>query len=147
MLSKSLKDIKSNTMLELEKVLLEAVVRLDIKMFEEFYIYTEDYKQSKRLFLIKDINVAFNKFKELGDTCLKPNLGICNRCNKGCHGHILVGNETKNFMNLLFENEMDKIIGVTECADLKTSNKIKGLNKRIYLHEYNEPGSPNNVPF
>jgi hypothetical protein len=42
---------------------------------------------------------------------------------------------------------MDKIIGVTECANLKTSNKIEGLNKRIYLHEYNAPRSPNNVPF
>ena len=130
MLSKSLKDIKSNTMLELEKVLLEAVIRLDIEMFEEFYIHTEDYKLSKRLFLLKDIGVAFDKFKALGDTYLEPNLGICNRCNKGCHGHILVGNETKNFMNLLFENDMDKIIGVTECADLKTSNKIEGLKKK-----------------
>lgn len=135
------------TISELEKVLLEATKRLDIEMFEEFYIHTEDYKQSKRLFLLKDMAIAFNKFKELGDSYLEPNLGVCNRCNKGCHGHILVGNASKNYMNILFENDMDKIIGVAECADLKTSNKIEGLNKRIYLHEYNEPGSPNNVPF
>ena len=134
-------------MLELEKVLLEATKRLDIEMFKEFYIYTEDYKQSKRLFLLKDIAVAFNKFKEQGDTSLEPILGICNRCNKGCHGHLLVGNKSKNYMSLLFENDMYKIIGVAECADLKTLNKIEGLNNRIYLHEYNEPGSPNNVPF
>ncbi len=135
------------TISELEKVLLEATKRLDIEMFEEFYIHTEDYKQSKRLFLLKDMAIAFNKFKELGDSYLEPNLGVCNRCNKGCHGHILVGNASKNYMNILFENDMDKIIGVAECADLKTSNKIEGLKKRIYLHEYNEPGSPNNVPF
>ncbi len=147
MLNKVENDLKIISMIELEKVLLEATKRLDIEMFEEFYIYTEDYKQAKRLFLLKDMAIAFSKFKELGDTYLEPNIGICNRCNKGCHGHILVGNESKNYMNLLFENEVDKIIGVAECADLKTSNKIEGLNKRIYLHEYNEPGSPNNVPF
>ncbi len=147
MLNKVENDLKIISMIELEKVILEATKRLDIEMFKEFYIHTEDYKQSKRLFLLKDMAIAFNKFKEQGDTSLEPNLGICNRCNKGCHGHKLVGNKSKNYMNLLFENDVDKIIGVAECADLKTANKIEGLNKRIYLHEYNEPGSPNNVPF
>ena len=136
-----------HTISELENVLLEATKRLDIEMFEEFYVHTENYKHAKRLFLLKDMAIAFNKFKELGDTYLEPNLGVCRRCNKGCHGHILVGNESKNYMNLLFENNVDKIIGVAECADLKTSSKIKGLKKRIYLHEYNDPRSPNNVPF
>ena len=147
MLNKVENDLKIISMIELEKVILEATKRLDIEMFKEFYIHTEDYKQSKRLFLLKDMAIAFNKFKEQGDTSLEPNLGICNRCNKGCHGHKLVGNKSKNYMNLLFENDVDKIIGIAECADLKTANKIEGLNKRIYLHEYNEPGSPNNVPF
>ena len=137
----------NNKVIELEKVLLEATKRLDIEMFKEFYIHTEDYKQSKRLFLLKDMAIAFSKFKELGDSYLEPNLGVCNRCNKGCHGHQLVGNASKNYINLLFENDKDKIIGVAECADLITANKIEGLNKRIYLHEYNDPTSLNNVPF
>lgn len=132
---------------ELENVLIAAIQRLDIEMFKEFYIHTENYKQSKRLFLIRDLAIAFNKFKELGDTYLEPYLGVCNRCNKGCHGHVLVGNESKNYMNLLFENDVDKIIGIIECAELKSTINIKDLNKRIYLHEYNDPSSPNNVPF
>ena len=147
MLNNSINETKPISMSELENVLLQATKRLDIEMFEEFYIHTEDYKQSKRLFLLKDMAIAFNKFKELGDTYLEPNLGVCNRCNKGCHGHILVGNESKNYMNLLFENHVDKIIGITECVDLKTANKIRNLKKRIYLHDYNDPKSPNNVPF
>lgn len=134
-------------MLELERVLLESTKRLDIEMFEEFYVHTEDYKLSKSIFLLKEMALAFIKFKELEDTFLESNLGICNRCNKGCHGHQLVGNKTKNYMNLLFKNDVDKIIEVTECADLITTNKIEGLNKRIYLHEYNDPKSPNSVPF
>ncbi len=147
MLSSHISDIKSIPMPELERVLLEATKRLDIEMFKEFYIHTEDYKHSKRLFLLRDLAIAFNKFRELGDSYLEPNLGICNRCNKGCHGHKLVGNESRNYMNVLFENELDKVIGVAECTDLITSNKIEGLKKRIYLHEYNDPSSPNNVPF
>jgi hypothetical protein len=139
--------VYTNNLIELETVLLEAIKRLDVEMFEEFYIHTEDYKQSKRIFLLKDMAIALNKFQELGDSYLEPNIGICNRCNKGCHGHQLVGNASKNYINLLFESDLDKIIGVAECADLKILTKIEGLNKRIYLHEYNEPDSPNNVPF
>lgn len=30
---------------------------------------------------------------------------------------------------MIFENDVDKIIGVAECAYLKTANKINGLNK------------------
>ena len=147
MLSKSLKEIKSNTISELEIVLLESAKRLDIEMFNEFYIHTEDYKHSKRLFLLKDMAAAFNKFREFGNSFLESNLGKCNGCNTGCHGHLLVGNKSKNYMTLLFKKDGDKIIGVAECDTLITKNKIEGLNKRIFLHEYNDPKSPNNVPF
>jgi hypothetical protein len=138
--------VKKN-LIELEKVLLEAVVRLDIEMFKEFYIHTEDYKNSNRLFIIKDMANVFNKFKESGDTCLESNFGICKRCNKGCHGHKLVGNKSKNYITLLFEIEKNKIIRIIECGSLKTQNNLKDLNKRIYLHYYNDPNSPNYVPF
>lgn len=134
-------------MLELEKVLLEAVVRLDIEMFNEFYIHTEDYKNSDRLFLIKDMTIAINKFKESGDSYLEPNSGVCFGCNKGCSGHILVGNISKQHFSLIFKNHENKIIGVNECVNLKTLNNIKDINKRIYLHYYNDPNSPNYVPF
>lgn len=134
-------------MLELEKVLLEAVMRLDIEMFNDFYIHTEDYKNSDRLFLIRDMTIAINKFKESGDSYLEPNSGVCYGCNKGCSGHILVGNKSKQYFPLIFKNHEKKIIGVNECVNLKTLNNIKDLNKRIYLHYYNDPSSPNYVPF
>lgn len=134
-------------MLELEKVLLEAVVRLDIEMFNEFYIHTEDYKNSDRLFLIKDMTIAINKFKESGDSYLEPNSGVCFGCNKGCSGHILVGNISKQHFSLIFKNHENKIIGVNECVNLKPLKNIKDLNKRIYLHFYNDPSSPSYVPF
>lgn len=118
-------------MVELEKVLLVSAKRLDIEVFEEFYIHTEDYKQSKRLFLLKDMTISFNKFKELDYTYLEPNLGVYNRCNKGCYKHILYGNKSKNYMNLLFENDVDKIIGISECANLKAEDEIRVLKKEF----------------
>ena len=67
-------------LLELEKVLIEAIMRLDIEMFKEFYIHTEDYKNSKRLFLLRDLKITMDNFKSFGDTHLVNNQGTCDRC-------------------------------------------------------------------
>jgi hypothetical protein len=77
MLCYSINETKPISMVELEKVLLESAKRLDIEMFEEFYIHTEDYKQSKRLFLLKDMTIGFNKFKEFVIDVIKGVMGIC----------------------------------------------------------------------
>ena len=132
---------------ELENVLIDAIQRLDIEMFKEFYIHTENYKKSKRLFLIRDMDIVFEEFKKLGDTYLEATLGVCGRCNKGCEGYYLIGNKSRNYMNLLFDNELEKVVDIIECTDMKTSDKNEKLNKRVYLHEFNDPDSPNNVPF
>jgi hypothetical protein len=58
-----------------------------------------------------------------------------------------VGNNSKNFLSLLVDKNEDSIVGIIECADLLPLIKIEGIGKRIYLHEFNDPNSPNNVPF
>jgi hypothetical protein len=68
------------------------------------------------------MTISFNKFKQLGYTHLEPNLGVCN---KGRYGYMLFGNKSKNYMNLLFENDVDKIIGIAECPNLETEDEIR----------------------
>lgn len=132
---------------ELEKVLLEATKRLDINMFEEFYEFVEGYSDYKKISFIKDLEIALNKFKELGDTFLESNLGICNRCNKGCFGYQLIGNNSRNYIQILFDKTEKRIQGVKECTDLKTTSIIKDLNLRIYINHYQDPNSEDFVPF
>ena len=134
-------------LLELEKVLIEAIMRLDIEMFKEFYIHTEDYKNSKRLFLLRDLKITMDNFKSFGDTHLVNNQGTCERCNKGCYGFQLVGNNSKNYLSLLVDKNEENVVGIIECSKLVPLVKIDGIGKRIYLHEFNDPDSPNNVPF
>lgn len=134
-------------LLELEKVLVEATKRLDIEMLKEFYVHVEDYKHSRKLYLLEDVETALDTFKALGDTLLEPNLGYCKRCNKGCHGYQFVGNNSRNYVNLLFDNEADNIKGIVECGDLKVIKKVKELKKRIYLHEFNDPNSRDYLAF
>lgn len=120
-------------MVELKKVLLVSAKRLDIEMFEEFQIQSEGCKQSKRSSLLKDMTISFKKIKEFGYTYLDPNLGVCNRCNKGSYGHMLVGNKSKNYVNILFENYVDKIIGIAECPNLKTADEIRVKKKEFIV--------------
>ena len=88
---------------ELEKVLLEAIKRLDINMFEEFYVFVEGCSDYKKISFIKDLEIVLIKFKKLGDTFLESNLGVCCRCNKGCFGYQMIGNNSRNYIQILFD--------------------------------------------
>lgn len=136
-----------DSMIELEFGLIEAVRKLDIEMFKVFYVHVEDYKHSRKLYFLRDLELTFRKLKELGDTIIMPNLGSCEGCNKGCYGYQFVGNKSKNYFDLVFEKEVDRIKGIKECSELKVINKCQELKNRIYLHDFNDPSSPNNVPF
>jgi hypothetical protein len=136
-----------DSILEIESVLIKAIQKLDLEMFKEFYLNVEDYKHSRKLYFLRDLELAFSKFRKLGDTVIVPNLGSCGGCNKGCYGYQFVGNNSKNYFDLVFEKEADKIKGIKECSELKVINKVQELKNKIYLHDFNNPSSPNNVPF
>ena len=101
-----------DSILEIESVLIKAIQKLDIEMFKEFYLNVEDYKHSRKLYFLRDLELAFSKFRKLGDTVIVPNLGSCGGCNKGCYGYQFVGNNSKNYFDLVFEKEADKIMHI-----------------------------------
>jgi hypothetical protein len=131
----------TNSAVQLEEVLVEATRRMDIGMFKEFAIYVEKYKDLKKPSFVKDLEKVFEKFKGFGDTQLEPNLGLCGRCNKDCYGYIFVGNNSKNYINFLFEIKDMKMRELTECCEFKTISEVYNLNKRLYIHAYNDPES------
>lgn len=138
----------TDSIIELGSVLVKAAQKLDIEMFKEFYVHVEDYKYSRKLYFLRDLELTFSKFKELGDTIIIPNFGSCEGCNKGCYGYQFVGNNSKNYFDLIFEKEaVDRIKGIKECSYLKVLNKDQELKNRIYLHNFNDPSSPNYLPF
>jgi hypothetical protein len=132
---------KDYSAIQLEEVLVEATRRMDINMFTEFAVYVEKYKDLKTPSFVKDLEKVFEKFKGFGDTQLEPNLGLCGRCHKDCYGYIFVGNNSKNYINFLFEIKEIKMRELTECCEFKTINEIHNLNTRIFIHTYNDPES------
>jgi hypothetical protein len=132
---------QANSAIQLEEVLVEATRRMDMDMFKEFAIYVEKYKYLNNLSFVKDLEKVFEKFKRFGDTHLEPNLGLCGRCHKDCYGYLFVGNNSKNYINILFEIKETKMRELTECCEFKAISEVYNLNTRIYIHDYNDPES------
>ena len=130
-----------NSAIQLEEVLVAAITRIDFEMFREFIVYIEKYKDLDKHYLIKDLERVFDKFRKFGDTELKSNLGLCGKCHKDCYGHLFFGNNSKNYINILFEIKENKIVELTECSEFKLLSEVYDLNKRVYLHAYNDPES------
>lgn len=134
------------SIIELEEVLVEATRRLDIDMFKEFAPNVILFNSEKRYF-ISDLEITFNKLKNFGDTSLESHFGACGRCNKHCYGYLFVGNKSRNYINFLFDIDDMVIHDLTECSDFKVLQEVNNLNKRIYIHSFNDKDSDEYVPF
>lgn len=132
---------------ELENVIVEAIKRLDIEMFKEFSGHVTNYKNSKKLYFYEDLEVVFNKLRNSGDTELEPHFGHCGKCSTDQHGYLFVGNNSRNYFNILFDEDINSIIDIVECSDFKVKNKIINLKERIYINHYNDPKGDDYVPF
>lgn len=133
--------------IQLERVIFEAVKRLDIEMLKEFSVYIVDFKNNKKQYFISDLAIAFTKLKDSGDTFLEPEFGNCGSCNKGCTGYLFIGNRSRNYINLIFQIDGSEILDMGECCDFKPINKVQNLNQRIYIHSFNDRKSEEFIPF
>jgi hypothetical protein len=74
------------------------------------------------------------KFEADGDTYLNTIQGSCGgSCAKGQNGYLFIGNNSKNYMNLLFVEEQLELQDLYECSLFKTNFQNIALNKRYYL--------------
>ena len=139
--------IEKSSPIQLEKVLVDAIKRIDIEMFKEFYVHVEEGFKNEKSAFIKYFEIALNKFKISGDTCLKHDIGICESCYKGSEGHLFTGNKSENYFKIIFVKEGNWIKPITECANLNTKNKILDLEKRIFIYPHNDPKTGHKLRF
>jgi hypothetical protein len=53
----------TDSIVELERVLIKATQKLDIEMFKEFYVHVQDYKHSRKLYFLRDLHLFTHKFE------------------------------------------------------------------------------------
>lgn len=92
------------------------------------------YQDWKRNEFILKLEHVFRKFQADGDTYLNAVQGACGgSCSKGQNGFLFIGNNSSNYMNLLFIEEELQLTDLYECSLFKTKFQDLKLHKRYYI--------------
>ena len=92
------------------------------------------YQDWKRNEFILKLERIMEKFEADGDTYLNAVQGACGgSCSKGQNGYLFIGNNSKNYMNLLFVEEELQLTDLYECSLFRTQFENLELRKRYYI--------------
>lgn len=101
-----------------------------------YYLLDVDrtYQDWKRNEFILKLERVMKKFEADGDTYLNAVHGACGgSCSKGQNGYLFIGNNSKNYMNLLFVEEELQLTDLYECSLFRTKFENLELRKRYYI--------------
>jgi hypothetical protein len=136
-------------MIETKKPLEEQAIQPSFQTHSDvvrYYIQTMDtdmlyfvlnnditYQDMPRNEFILKLERAIEKFKAKGDTFLNAIEGRCGQCSKEKTGFLFVGNNSKMYMNLLFDLENGEIKDLYECSNFKTNYDRSNFTKRLWI--------------
>jgi hypothetical protein len=107
-------------------LIIESFQKMDSTMLEILLDESRTYQDATKEVFLEKLNVAFSNLRENGDTLLSSQKGFCNsnECsNKGCKGYSFVGNNSKNHIDLIFEESDDDIKDIYHCSGFETNDK------------------------
>ena len=108
---------------------------MDIEMIEAFLDNDKTYQDWKKSKFINKLNIAFEQFRNVGDSKLTSYPGSCGICDKSKTGFTFIGNKSRNYMSVIFDVSEGKINDLYECSVFKCSQSDLSLNERIYIEE------------
>ncbi len=128
------KDIKTQS-----DAVLYFLQQLDIEMIDIVLESKRTYQDFDKPIFVEKLGDALAEFMQSGDTFLNSYSGICNSeiCNYKCEGFTFVGNNSKNYFNLIFEIIKGEVYDIYECTDFKSSNEKVLKNNRIAIDKSN----------
>ncbi|MFM7005913.1 MAG: hypothetical protein ACKOWX_01535 [Flavobacteriales bacterium] len=92
------------------------------------------YQDWQRNEFILKLEHVMKKFEAAGDTYLNAVQGACGgRCSRGQNGYLFIGNNSKNYMNLLFVEDELQLTDLYECSLFRTQFENLELQKRYYI--------------
>ncbi|PKP35399.1 MAG: hypothetical protein CVU00_02660 [Bacteroidetes bacterium HGW-Bacteroidetes-17] len=115
------------------KSMLDSFTLLDINKLRYLLKNEYTYSETTKEIFLNEIETIFAAHRNSGDTELLLYQGVCNgrTCeNCGKKGYRFVGNNTKNYLDLIFEIEGDEIKDIYSCAEFKSETEIQGLGER-----------------
>jgi hypothetical protein len=92
------------------------------------------YQDWQRNEFILKLERIMKRFEAAGDTYLNAVQGSCGgSCAKGQNGYLFIGNNSRNYMNLLFVEDQLELQDLYECSLFRTNFTDILLNKRYYI--------------
>lgn len=112
--------------------------RLDIEMVNDILDDNRTYQDFKKYVFIQKLSNAIEEFIKNGDTFLHCNNGFCNAeiCNYKCVGYSFIGNNSKNYMDLIIDINDGKVQDMYECSKFKNHSKDVIKNTRIRIDNF-----------
>ena len=111
------------------------IKKMDIEMVDAFLDNDKSYQDLEKYLFISKLQIAFEKFAELGDTHLIAVEGSCNSCDKSKTGFTFIGNNSNNYMNIIFDTVDGKINDLYECSSFKNKEPNLNLKERIHINK------------
>ena len=109
------------------------IEKMDIEMVDAFLDNDKTYQDFNKKLFISKLQQAFTMFADLGDTNLLAIEGRCNTCDKTKNGYTFIGNNSNNYMSIIFDTTDNKINDLYECSDFKNKQTNLNLKERIYI--------------
>jgi len=92
------------------------------------------YQDWKRNEFILKLERIMKRFEAAGDTYLNAVQGSCGgSCSKGQNGYLFIGNNSHNYMNLLFVEDQLELQDLYECSLFSTNFTNIELKQRYYI--------------
>lgn len=92
------------------------------------------YQDWQRNEFILKLERVIEKLEADGDTYLNAVQGACGgSCSKGQNGYLFIGNNSKNYLNLLFVEDDLQLTDLYECSLFRTKFENLALGKRYYI--------------
>ena len=136
-------------MIETKKLSEEQAVQPTLQSHSDVVRYFIQTMDTDMLYFVLDNDIAYQdmprnefilklervieKFKAQGDTFLNAIEGRCAQCSKDKTGFLFVGNNSKMYMNLLFDLSKGEIKDLYECSNFKINYDRSNFSKRLWI--------------
>jgi hypothetical protein len=129
---------KPDTVVEIQITRAQLVLKCIQEMNTAALYYLLDvertYQDWQRNEFILKLERVIEKLEADGDTYLNAVQGACGgSCSKGQNGYLFIGNNSKNYLNLLFVEDDLQLTDLYECSLFRTKFENLSLGKRYYI--------------
>ena len=112
--------------------------RMDIEMVSDILDHDRTYQGFEKIIFIHKLGVAINELIATGDTFLNCYSGFCNAedCNYKCSGYSFIGNNSKNYIDLIMDIKGGVVHDIYECSEFKNLGAGFQKKNRIKIDKF-----------